>query len=252
MRHLTTRTSSTGLQKKFIMTSHSHICLCDALTVAVGSRQQLQQQQQLSTPESSSITATRSRVRAESLASRCPAPQYLMCVLPQQGYKGTMAPKAANSKTATKLVKAVAKPESDASAQSHPYHADAAAAADRAVPGTKRQRAETSKCVATDTTPTFSVKPTAASLAIALKSTLEYTFRLLSEIAPATLRPDAGANVDALIRGDYHNVVLPNLQDVIDLSIAGTRQDFNLPMTHELYKSGGIDCDLLLEPEWNE
>ena len=133
-----------------------------------------------------------------------------MCVLPQQGYKGTMAPKAANSKTAPKLVKAVAKPKSDASAQRLPYHADAAAAADGAVPGTKRQRAETSNCVATDTT------PTAASLAIALKSTLEYTFRLLSEIAPATLRPYAGANVDALTRGDFHNVVLPNLQDVIN------------------------------------
>jgi hypothetical protein len=127
-----------------------------------------------------------------------------------------MAPKAANSKTAPKLVKAVAKPKSDASAQRLPYHADAAAAADGAVPGTKRQRAKKSNCVATDTTPTFAVKPTAETLAIALESTLKYTFRLLSEIAPASLRPYAGANVDALTRGDFHNVVLPNLQDVIN------------------------------------
>jgi hypothetical protein len=49
-----------------------------------------------------------------------------------------------------------------------------------------------------------------------MESTLKYTFRLLSEIAPATLRPYAGANVDALTRGDFHNVVLPNLQDVIN------------------------------------
>lgn len=28
-------------------------------------------------------------------------------------------------------------------------------------------------------------------------------------------------------------------------------QDFNKPMTHEQYSSGGIDCDQLLEPEWS-
>jgi hypothetical protein len=36
------------------------------------------------------------------------------------------------------------------------------------------------------------------------------------------------------------------------MSSAGNQQDLNQPMTYEVYSSGGIDCNLLLEPQWSD
>lgn len=56
---------------------------------------------------------------------------------------------------------------------------------------------------------------TAESLAIALKSTLQYTFHLLNEFAPELVRQHAHQNVAAVRNGDFFNVFLPNLQEVL-------------------------------------
>ncbi len=94
--------------------------------------------------------------------------------------------------------------------------APATTAADREVPGIKW--AKNDKCIDTDTIQPSAMKQTATaeSLAFALESTIKYTFHLLSEIAPAVLRPYAAANVAAMSSGDFHSVVLPDLQDVLN------------------------------------
>ena len=56
---------------------------------------------------------------------------------------------------------------------------------------------------------------TAEPLAIALKSTIKYTFHLLNEFAPELLRPHANHNVTALTNGDFFSIILPNLQEVL-------------------------------------
>jgi hypothetical protein len=56
---------------------------------------------------------------------------------------------------------------------------------------------------------------TAESLAIALKSTLQYTFHLLNEFAPELVRRHAHQNVAAVRNGDVFNVFLPNLREVL-------------------------------------
>ena len=56
---------------------------------------------------------------------------------------------------------------------------------------------------------------TAESLAIALESTIKYTFHLLNEFAPELLRRRANHNGSALTNGDFCSVILPNLQEVL-------------------------------------
>ena len=56
---------------------------------------------------------------------------------------------------------------------------------------------------------------TAESLAIALESTIKYTFHLLNEFAPELLRNHANHNVTALKNGDFFSIILPNLQAVL-------------------------------------
>lgn len=89
--------------------------------------------------------------------------------------------------------------------------------AEREVSTTGIHCAKSDKCIDIETL--IQAAPThtsAESLAIALESAIRYTLLLLSEIAPAEVRPYAAANVAALSRGEFHCVVLPNLQDVFN------------------------------------
>jgi hypothetical protein len=55
----------------------------------------------------------------------------------------------------------------------------------------------------------------AESLAIALESTINYTFHLLNEFAPELLRRHAHHNVTAVRNSDFFSVIMPNLQEVL-------------------------------------
>jgi hypothetical protein len=57
----------------------------------------------------------------------------------------------------------------------------------------------------------------AESLAIALKSTIEYTFHVLNECVPDLVCKHGAYNVAAATAGDFHRIVLPNLEDVLNL-----------------------------------
>jgi hypothetical protein len=55
----------------------------------------------------------------------------------------------------------------------------------------------------------------AESLALALESTLKYTFHLLNEFAPEMVRRHVAVIVPAMRYGEYYKVILPNQQEVL-------------------------------------
>ena len=52
-------------------------------------------------------------------------------------------------------------------------------------------------------------------LAIALETSVVYSYQLLNEFAPETVRRNAAHNALAMLNGDYHSVILPDIQVVL-------------------------------------
>ena len=102
---------------------------------------------------------------------------------------------------------AVGSPTAVAQAATHARH--------RSVTGIRIPHSRCNECTHNDTVGISAKTKSVESLAIALEKSVVYSYHLLNEFAPEIVRRNAAHNALAMQNGDYHSVILPDLQIVL-------------------------------------
>ena len=81
--------------------------------------------------------------------------------------------------------------------------------------GQAQKRTKCSAAAAADAASLSAKSKSVEALSIALEKSVVYSYHLLNEFAPEIVRRNAAHNALAMQNGEYHSVILPDLQIVL-------------------------------------